>query len=508
VAGGAKARFIIEQIEVKDGCGGGDDPLKAVENGYEGIGHEMVVVDQLTGGIADTFRDTPTEGLGRTGEDLSLTGTILGLDTGVRGKITEATGFDDGDKAVADIALDGRGVLNGVDLTGPRTLEHGPETFANAGGIDDEVEGRPLLGKGLELSKYGEMVDPGPGMTLDDAVGGGLEELEGGEVDADDSEGDGITGGIGERNIVVESQTGGSGDEGFVLPGDVEEEGSDAQSALRTMTPGERDGVDEGETGRVEEGRAGIKLLVEVLGLNKGMLATVGSEDLSDMLGIGGKDLPDLFSVDLKDTPAAIALFLPEPNSDLAGEEGIAGPDGAGEEAGGVGGSGHGEELAVIATGEDVLGLIDNEKERGGIADDVGIGIAGEEGDTGTTEDAGEGTDLAPTPTGEMVVVEEVIEALDGLEGLGAVGGVDDNDSNSLGSIEIKQVCLKVEEKFVLAGLAGEDHGEGVSRAGEDGFEEGLEDGGLVGTEEDPGGGIGESKRVGKDRRKAGEVAF
>jgi len=402
VTGGSEARFLIpmlmhrdgrcshdahspEQIKIKDGGGRGDDPLEAVEDGNEGIRHEMVVVDQVTGGITDTFRDTPTEGLGRAGKDLGLAGTVLGLDTGGGGKITEATGFDDGDESIADIALDGGGVLDRMDLAGPGTLEHGPETFANAGGIDDEVEGRPLLGKGLELPEDGEMVDPGPGMTLDDAVGGGLEQFEGGEVDPNDGEGDGITGGVGERNIIVESQAGGSGDEGFVLPGDIDEEGSGAQSAPDTVAPGERNGVDEGETGRVEEGRTGIKLLVEVLGLNKGMLATVGSDDLTDVLGIGRKDLTDILGVNLKNTPATIALFLAEPNSDLAGEKGVAGPDGAGEETGRIGGGGHGEELAVVATGEDVLGLIDDEEEGGSIADDVGVGIAGEEGDTGTT---------------------------------------------------------------------------------------------------------------------------
>jgi len=264
-----------------------------------------------------------------------------------------------------------------MDLAGPGTLEHGPETLANAGGIDNEVEGRPLLGEGLEHPEDGEMVNPGPGMTLDDAVGGGLEQLEGGEVDADDGEGDGIAGGVGERNLFIKGETGGSGDEGFVLPGDVEEEGSDAQSAPDTITPGERDGVDEGETGGVEEGRTGIKLLVEVLGLNKGMLATVGSDDLTDVLGIGRKDTPDLLGVDLKDTPATIALFFPASNTDLTGEERVAGPDGASEETGRIGGGGHGEELAVVATGEDVLGLVDNEEDGGGIADDVGIGISG-----------------------------------------------------------------------------------------------------------------------------------
>jgi len=266
--------------------------------------------------------------------------------------------------------------------------------------------------------------------------------------------------------------------------------------------------VDEGETGGIEEGRTGIEFFVEVLGLNKGMLATVGSDDLTDVLGIGRKDLPDIPGVDLKDTPATITLFFPAGNTDLTGEEGIAGPDSAGEETGRIGGSGHGEELAVIATGEDVLGLVDDEEEGGGIADDVGVGIAREEGNTGTTEETGKGADLAPAPPGETVVVEEVIKALDGLEGLGAIGGIDNDDADVVGRIEVEEVGLEVEEKFILAGLAGEDHGEGVTRAGEDGFEEGLENRGLVGTKDDPGGVVGEGEGVLEDGCEAGEVAF
>jgi len=65
-----------------------------------------------------------------------------------------------------------------------------------------------------------------------------------------------------------------------------------------------------------------------------------------------------------------------------------------------------------------------------------------------------------------------------------------------------------VEEKFILAGLAGEDHGEGVAGVGMDGFEQGLKDGSLIGTEADPGGLAGEGEGVLEDGCEAGEVAF
>jgi len=100
-------------------------------------------------------------------------------------------------------------------------------------------------------------------------------------------------------------------------------------------------------------------------------------------------------------------------------------------------------------------------------------------------------------------VVEKVIKTLDGLEGLGAVGGVDDNDTDIQFGIVTEQVGLEVEEEFVLAGLAGEDHGEGVAGVGMDGFEQGLEDGILIGTEGDPGGLAGEGEGVGEEGGEA-----
>jgi hypothetical protein len=91
-------------------------------------------------------------------------------------------------------------------------------------------------------------------MTLDDAVGGGFEQLKGGEVDLDDGEGNRIAGCIGKRQVVIEGKAGGDRDEVFILPGDIKEEGSYPPGVPHIIPPGKRYGVDEGETGRVEEG--------------------------------------------------------------------------------------------------------------------------------------------------------------------------------------------------------------------------------------------------------------
>ena len=63
----------------------------------------------------------------------------------------------------------------------------------------------------------------------------------------------------------------------------------------------------------------------------------------------------------------------------LAGEEGLPGPGGAPEEAGGVGGGGHRVDFLVPLGDLDILGFVALEEEGGGGADDVGGGGAGEE---------------------------------------------------------------------------------------------------------------------------------
>ena len=123
-----------------------------------------------------------------------------------------------GEEAVADVGFDGGGEFDGDDLAGEGFVEQGPETFANAGGIDDDVAGKPIFGEVFELPEDGEVVLPGPFKAVDDAVGWVVEGFDGGGVDLSDGEGGGVTRGVGEFG-------GGVGHDGFVLPGEVEEEG-------------------------------------------------------------------------------------------------------------------------------------------------------------------------------------------------------------------------------------------------------------------------------------------
>ena len=129
--------------------------------------------------------------------------------------------IDHSEEAIADVAFDDGGEFDGDDFAGEGFVEQGPETFADAGGVDDEVAGTPAFGEGFELTEDGEVVLTGPFDPVDDAVGGVIEGFDGGGVDLSDGEGGGVTGGVGEFG-------GGVGHDGLVLAGEVEEEGGTA----------------------------------------------------------------------------------------------------------------------------------------------------------------------------------------------------------------------------------------------------------------------------------------
>ncbi len=200
-------------------------PFEAVEDGGEGIGEDVVVVDELTIGTAGAVRDTPAEGLGGTGEDLADTVVVLEADrfaiVGGSG-VGEASGLDDGEEAPADLGFFLGGEFDGDDASGKGTVEQRPKPFADPGGVDDDVLRGAMLGKVLDLTEDGEVVLPGPGVTGEDTVGGMMELGEGGEVDGDDGEGGGVTPGVAEA---FAEEGGGEGGFGFVHAGDVDQEG-------------------------------------------------------------------------------------------------------------------------------------------------------------------------------------------------------------------------------------------------------------------------------------------
>ena len=189
--------------------------------------------------------------------------------------------------------------------------------------------------------------------------------------------------------------------------------------------------------------------------------------------------------------------------ANLLREEGGGSPEGAGKDAGGVGGGEHGMDTVLVEGGRDILGFIDDEEGGGGSADDAGGGVPGEEGDTSLIDAADVAAMLAPAMGKEGVVLKKLIEAEEGVESLRFVGGVDKDDAGGEGREEVEKVGGEVEEELVLAGLAREDDDDGVAELVGDGVEEAGEGGDLVGTQAEPGGGADEFGQAGEE---GGEV--
>jgi len=209
-----------------------------------------------------------------------------------------------------------------------------------------------------------------------------------------------------------------------------------------------------------------------------------------------------MIGIDHKDTLAVVELFGILGMANFLREQGGTGPDGARQQAGGVGGGGHGQEFALIEGGEDVLGFVDDEQQGSGGTNDIGLGVSGEEGNAGLVEQAHEISTFAPGFGGEGILCENLIEAQDGIGGLGLVGRVDGNDAEGEVRIGIEAVCHELDKEFVLAGLAGKDDDEGIAVVVEDGIEQAVDGCDLVGTQRQTGGMPDESGQTGEEGGK------
>jgi len=169
---------------------GVEDPCEAVEDGGEGISDGDVVMNEEAVLVAAAFGDAPAHDLGRSGEDFGLTSGVLPVSLSAGDAITEAASIDDGEKAITQFALHSLCEFNGDDASGKGFVEHGPQSFADAGGADDDVLRYPQFGKGLYFAEDGDVILTRPLLEVYGAVGGGLEDPQGGEIYLYDAEGD------------------------------------------------------------------------------------------------------------------------------------------------------------------------------------------------------------------------------------------------------------------------------------------------------------------------------
>ena len=130
---------------------------------------------------------------------------------------------------------------------------------------------------------------------MDDAVGGGLQRGQGGEVDIDDGEGGGVAARVAETLHV---------DGGLVHAGDVD------QKCVRVSLSGGllRFPISDHEltTGFIEHAGLCVDLTAEVLRDDDGMIGTEAGDLAFEELAVGFVDLGDLVTVDDEDAALAV----------------------------------------------------------------------------------------------------------------------------------------------------------------------------------------------------------
>jgi len=213
--------YIPKRVTARNDEGGrGKKPFELIEFCGEGIGEDEIIMDEFSIGTTRAIRNAPAEGFEGTGKDLANAMAILEADFVCTNFITEAAGLDDGEETPANLGFFLLGEFDGDEAGREGTIEHGPEAFADASGIDDNVLGMPGFGKIFEFAKNRNVIFADPTMAGDDMIGGVLERFECGEVNTDDGEGGRIPAGV------TEAEIGGMEgvDQGFIHAGDVDEE--------------------------------------------------------------------------------------------------------------------------------------------------------------------------------------------------------------------------------------------------------------------------------------------
>ncbi len=237
----------------------------------------------------------------------------------------------------------------------------------------------------------------------------------------------------------------------------------------------------------------------------RGWLRPRSSMKRSTVFAIGRNQAADVVGGEEEDTLDAVLFLGFEGNAALALEQGIGGPGGAPEDAGGVGGGGHGVEVLVELGGIDLLGFVDGEEQIGGGTHDLGVGIAGEELEAGFAQLVHIALGGLPAAAGGDTGVEGLGDAFHVVGGLGLEGGGDGDDAPAGVTIAEEQPGKDVGLELVLAGLAGEDDDKGETEVIQDGVLDGEGDAALVGTEQDAAG-VGPTEGIAADGLAEAEV--
>ena len=174
----------------------GKIPFEIIQPSGEGVGENEIIVNEFAIWATSDIGDAPAESFHGAGEDLADAAGVLQADCIGVNVITEAAGLNDGKEAPANLGFFLLAEFYRDDPGWEGPVEHGPETFAHAGGVDDDVLGMPGFGEGLDFATDGKVVFADPTVAGDNVIGRALERGKAGEVDLDDGKGGGVTAGV------------------------------------------------------------------------------------------------------------------------------------------------------------------------------------------------------------------------------------------------------------------------------------------------------------------------
>ena len=309
-----------------------------------------------------------------------------------------APGLDGGQELPADARLLGGGIDDGQDLAGQVAGEEGGQAGADAGGVEDEPRGAPVGKEGQDLLAERGVLGAEPEATVHGAVAG---QARPGALHLDDGEGGGIAPRIGQ----LEAHLGVAFD--LVLTRYIQQQGVGPAGSgfVQAAVVAPHQFLAAGG----EEAAGDVDLFQVELGAHQGMLA---AEALDLGLDVARRRRAPRRPPRRRrgGRRGAGRPRAPARGSGRAlGQEGIAGPGGAVEDGGDVGGGAHGHKVALPLPGGDVLGLVGLQQQVGGGADDAGAGAGGEKEGAGAAQ-----LDLVAVAAADDGAVEGVGQQLAG----------------------------------------------------------------------------------------------
>lgn len=330
------------------------------------------------------------------------------LPAAVAGVALDASGIHEGDKIEAELRLGMLGEFERHDAGSAGLLQEGDKRLTDASGIAEDAAAIPFIADQLDYLGVKLVVRGAyPGIMIDDFDRRLTSAIERHGADGDDG---GVALRPGEHQAI----------ELLVLSGVVDSGDIDGAVNARPLSGMGAHKLSELDT--VEQATAGGEGQKPILGTEERVVhaqALPFRLNKSGISGIAGRNhLPGEAKM------ALYAVLFLKIKVVLLGllEKSAVVPGGAVVDRGGVGGAGHGAELLGILVLVDILRLVHLKQKVGGVADDVGAFIGGEEHLAG----AAEPHDIAVLGLPHTVIaelIEAILQPVHADQGLRLKGG-------------------------------------------------------------------------------------